>query len=380
MRATVLRDPALVKMAGRFVWLEIDTEKEGNAGFLEKFPIEVWPTFLVIDPATEKPVLKWLGTATAADLSGLLADGERAVKGGAGESADALLARADRENAAGRGAEAIALWEKALVAGGPSWPRRARTLESVVAGLQSAGQPRRCAEVALAEAPGMARGQSFANVVSMGLSCATGTDEPWGKEAAAKLEPLAVEAVKLPDVLADDRAGLFDGLVTAREKAGDEKGARARAEEEWSFLVAERAAGKTPEARTMLDSWIVGAAMDLHDPARAIPLLLESEKVAPTDYNPPYRLAMLYLEVKRTDEALAASDRALPLAYGPRKIRVLAQRATILEAKGDLPGARKALEAAIAHAGTLPKAQQNARLAKRLEERLKKMPAGGGAP
>ena len=70
MRATVLRDPALVKMAGRFVWLEIDTEKEGNAAFLEKFPIEVWPTFLVIDPATEKPVLKWLGTATAATWPG----------------------------------------------------------------------------------------------------------------------------------------------------------------------------------------------------------------------------------------------------------------------------------------------------------------------
>jgi tetratricopeptide (TPR) repeat protein len=376
MRATVLRDPALVKMAGRFVWLEIDTEKEGNAGFLEKFPIEVWPTFLVIDPSTEKPVLKWLGTATAADLAGLLADGERAVKGGAGESADALLARADRENAAGRGAEAVALWEKALAAGGPSWPRRSRTLESVVAGLQSSGEPRRCAEVALAEAPGMARGQSFANVVSMGLSCATGSDEPWAKAASAKLEPLAAEAVKLPGVLADDRAGLYDALVAAREKAGDEKGARARAEEAWTFLVAERAAGTSADSRTMLDSWIVGAAMDLHDPARAIPLLLESEKAAPTDYNPPYRLAALYMELKRTDEALAASDRALPLAYGPRKIRVLAQRATILEAKGDLPGARKALEAAISYAATLPKAQQNPRLVARLEERLKKMKAG----
>jgi tetratricopeptide (TPR) repeat protein len=376
MRATVLRDPALVKMAGRFVWLEIDTEKEGNAGFLEKFPIEVWPTFLVIDPSTERPVLKWLGTATVADLSGLLADGERAVKGGAGEGADSLLARADRENAAGRGAEAVALWEKALAAGGPSWPRRSRTLESVVAGLQSSGEPRRCAEVALAEAPGMARGQSFANVVSMGFTCASGSDEPWGKAAAARLEPLAAEAVKLPGVLADDRAGLYDALVTAREKAGDDKGVRARAEEAWTFLVAERAAGTSPESRTMLDSWIVGTAMDLHDPARAIPLLLESEKVAPTDYNPPYRLATLYLELKRNDEALAASDRALPLAYGPRKIRVLAQRATILERKGDLPGARKALEAAISYAATLPKAQQNPRLVQRLEDRLKKMKAG----
>ena len=373
MRATVLQDPALVKMAGRFVWLDIDTEKEGNAGFLEKFPIEAWPTFLVIDPATEKAVLKWMGTATAEDVVRLLADGERAVKGEAGESAEALLSRADRESAAGRTAEAVALWEKALAAGGPQWPRRARTLESLVIGLQSAGQPRRCAEVALAEAPGMARGQSFANVVSVGLSCANDGEEPWAKELGAGLETLASEAVKVPGVLADDRAGLYDALVTARQKAGDAKGAKARSEEEWAFLVAERSAGKTPEARTMLDSWIVAAAMDLHDPGRAVPLLKESEKAAPTDYNPPYRLAVLYLELEKPDEALQASNRALALAYGPRKIRVLAQRATILEAKGDGAGARKALQEAITYAGTLPKAQQNPRLVQRLEARLEKM-------
>ena len=202
----------------------------------------------------------------------------------------------------------------------------------------SAGQPRRCAEVALAEAPGMARGQSFANVVSVGLSCANDGEEPWAKELGAGLEALASEAVKAPGVLADDRAGLYDALVTARQKAGDAKGAKARSEEEWAFLVAERSAGKTPEARTMLDSWIVAAAMDLHDPGRAVPLLKESEKAAPTDYNPPYRLAVLYLELEKPDEALQASNRALALAYGPRKIRVLAQRATILEAKGDARG------------------------------------------
>jgi tetratricopeptide (TPR) repeat protein len=125
----------------------------------------------------------------------------------------------------------------------------------------------------------------------------------------------------------------------------------------------------------MLDSWIVGAAMDLGDPARAVPLLKESEKAMPRDYNPPYRLAVLYLELKEPDEALAASGRALALAYGPRKIRVLSQRATILETKGDGAGARKALEDAIAYAGTLPKAQQNPRLVQRLEARLKKLTA-----
>src|SRR5512136_1397074 len=143
MRATVLQDPALVKLAGRFVWLEIDTEKEGNAGFLDRFPVEVWPTFLVVDPATERPVLKWLGTATAQDLERLLADGERAVRGGEGEGADALLARADRANGAGKPADAVALWGRALAAGGPTWPRRTRTLESLVMGLQSTGQERR---------------------------------------------------------------------------------------------------------------------------------------------------------------------------------------------------------------------------------------------
>jgi hypothetical protein len=376
MRATVLRDPALVKMAGRFVWLEIDTEKEGNAGFLEKFPIEVWPTFLVIDPAQEKPALKWLGTATAGDLSRLLADGEQAVKGSAGDGADALLARADRENAAGNGKAAVELWEKALAKGGPAWPRRSRTLESLVSGLSGEGESLRCARVAAAEAPGMPRGQSFGNVVALGLSCALGAEEPEAPALASRLEKLAAEAVKLPDVLADDRAGLYELLVQAREKAKDDKGAREAAEAWWSFLVAERAKGKTPEARTMLDSWIVGAAMALHDPARAVPLLQESEKAAPKDYNPPYRLAVLYLELKKTGDALAASDRALPLAYGPRKIRVLAQRATILEARGDAAGAREALREAITFAGTLPKAQQNPRLVQRLEARLAKMNGG----
>jgi tetratricopeptide (TPR) repeat protein len=213
-------------------------------------------------------------------------------------------------------------------------------------------------------------------VVSVGLSCANGTDAAWGKPARERLEPLGAEAVKAPGVLADDRAGLYDALVTARQKAGDEKGARARAEEGWAFLVAERAAGKTPEARTMLDSWIVGAAMELGDPARAVPLLQESEKAAPTDYNPPYRLALLYLELGRRDDALAANGRALALAYGPRKLRVLNQRATIEEARGDRAAAVRAIEQAIAHAGTLPPAQQSPRTVKRLEERLRKLQGG----
>ena len=80
MRATVLQDPAFVKQAGRFVWLDLDTERPESAPFLRDIPIEVWPSFLVVDFETGQPVLKWLGTATAPQLAKLLQDGESAAR------------------------------------------------------------------------------------------------------------------------------------------------------------------------------------------------------------------------------------------------------------------------------------------------------------
>jgi len=288
-----------------------------------------------------------------------------------------LLARADRANGEGRTAEAVGLWREALTKGGPGWERRSRVLESLALGLQSSGQEEACAGLAVKEAPGMPRGQSFANVVSVGLSCAlSGEDARWARSAAGALEPLAREALALPGVLADDRAGLYESLVQARTAAKDEAGARKLAGEWWAFLVAERSRGTTPAGRTMLDAWIVSAALELGDPARALPLLEESERAVPGDYNPPYRIAVLDLELGRLDAALAANGRALALAYGPRKLRVLTQRAGILERKGDRPGARTALQEALAHAGTLPPAQRNPRTVERIEAQLRKLDGG----
>ena len=49
MRANVLNDAALVKQAGQFAWLSIDSEKPVNAGFVAKFATGGVPLFLVID-------------------------------------------------------------------------------------------------------------------------------------------------------------------------------------------------------------------------------------------------------------------------------------------------------------------------------------------
>ena len=80
MRAFVFTDRALERHAGRFVWLSIDAEKEKNAGFLEKYPIVGFPTFLVIDPDKETAAFRQLGGFSAKDFPKVLDDGERALR------------------------------------------------------------------------------------------------------------------------------------------------------------------------------------------------------------------------------------------------------------------------------------------------------------
>src|SRR5258706_15596812 len=99
MRANVLTASALTKHAGRFVWLSVDTENPKNAGFLEKIPVSAWPSFLVVDPATEQVALRWYGAANVSQLLKLLDDGERAARGpGVAPAAETALVRADRLN------------------------------------------------------------------------------------------------------------------------------------------------------------------------------------------------------------------------------------------------------------------------------------------
>src|SRR5262252_7579863 len=109
MRAYVLNDAALVKHAGRFAWLSIDTEKPQNEAFVKKFPIDTWPTFFVVDPSSERAVFKWLGTADVAQLEKLFDDGEVAMRTSGGKSAEEQLAMADRANAQGNRLDAAKL-------------------------------------------------------------------------------------------------------------------------------------------------------------------------------------------------------------------------------------------------------------------------------
>jgi hypothetical protein len=368
VRATVLNDPALAKHAGRFAWLSINTEESRNAEFVEHLGVEAYPTFLVLDGATGNVALRWAGSLTKPEFERLLDDGERAVAstGGAppdaasATSADAALARADRLGAEKKTADAAAAYTEALRLAPAGWPGRGRALASLLAALQKTGDLEQCAAVARRETPPLTRGPAFAAAAAAGLGCAADAPESaaWRGPAVKDLEALVVESLGLDNVLADDRSSAYGMLVDLREGRGDKAGAKEMAGRWMTFLESQAAAARSVEARAAFDSHRVAAALALGDPARAVPALQASERDLPDDYNPPARLAILYRELGRFDEALAESQRALDRAYGARKLRIFDARADIYTKKGDKVAARRTLEEALAYADTLPKPQQ----------------------
>ena len=372
MRAYVLNDAALVKQAGRFAWLSIDTEKAENEAFVGKFPIDTWPTFLVVDPSSERAVLKWLGTADVGQLEKLFDDGEVAMRTSGGKSAEELLAMADRANAEENRLEAAKLYREALQKAPEQWERRPRTIESLVMALQGARANEDCALAALKAVPSMPRGPHFANTAAVGLACALQApkDAAWRPAAISGLEPWVRSALDIPDLLADDRSGLYEVLVDSAESAGDKERAKKLAGAWLSFLEAEASRARTPEARAAFDSLRVAAAIKLGDPARVIPALQASEKDLPDDYNPPARLALLYSQLGRKDEALSAADRALAKAYGPRRIGIYQTKAKVYLNAGDHAAAQRTLLEGLRYAQSLPKTPQSERAIARLQKTI----------
>lgn len=328
----------------------------------------------MVDPRTEQVALRWLGSLNSTQLAKLLDDAERALAGGGQGSPEDLLARADRLQGEGKSAEAAQAYREALAAALAGWPGRPRAVESLLMSLHGAQQYEACARAATAEAPSLPRGPSFANAVALGLSCALSEDQvPWRAETAALLEPLATEALKLEGLLADDRSGLYELLVELATSRGNQARTRELAHQWLSFLQGEMSNTRTPEERTAFDSNLVAAALAAGEPERAIPPLERSERELPADYNPAARLAIVYRELGRHQEALAACERALAKVYGPRRLRLLETKATILQKRGEPAAARKVVEEALRFASTLPEAQRPERGVSRLRALLEQL-------
>jgi len=372
MRAFVFTDKALGRQAGRFVWLSINTEKRENAGVLAKYPIQASPTLFVLDPVAEKVVLKYVGAATVAQLQRILDDGARAA--GHGRKPDELLAKADALYSDGKNEEAARAYRDALKSMPKSSPSYPRTVESLLFALSASRQHEACASIARDAFPHLRTSPSAANVAGSGLDCALELDKNLPARPAL-VSTLAADAEEVlhgarKGLAADDVSGLFLSLAAQRDSAGDAAGKKKVLEELASYLEGEAAKAKTAEARTAFDAHRITAYLELGQPERGIAMLEASERDFPDDYNPPARLALAYRAMKKYDAALAASDRALRRAYGPRKLVILQARAGIYADKGDSEAARKTLEEALAWAEALPKEQVSERQIAALKKRL----------
>jgi len=357
MKSFVLTDPSLAPRSGEFVWFMMDVENPKNAALKDKFPTNALPTFYVVDAKDESIARRWVGGMTIAQLQGFLNDGKDAVAGGdtgnGGKlaTADALYGKADYKAA---GDAYLAVWPSLK----PTDPQYARVAEATLYSLSTTDRNQEVIALAEQAEPTLANTTSGASmaVSALGAALALPADAPNRAAMIAKYEAktqayLARTDIALAD---DDRSGMLSTLMDARTDAKDDAGAKAAAQAWADFLEGAATRAKTPEARAVFDSHRLFAYIQLGTPEKAVPMLLESEKALPNDYNPPARLAAAYVAMKQWDDALAASERALKLGYGPRMLRTYQVRADAFAGKGDAASARKTMDQAIAYGKALP--------------------------
>lgn len=378
MQAYVYTDKSLDKYASRFVWLSLNTEAAENAEFLKRYPIPALPTLLVLEPKRNEVTLRYVGGANVAQVRSMLDDAEMRHRNNATLVSDQKLAEGDRLAAEGKHEEAVKAYDDAIHNAPKKWPRFGRSAESLLFSLSMLKNPERCATRALALYPRVKGTVSSANVAATGLSCATQLPSENAQRVTLldSLEKATQEVFADPKIVLsdDDRSGLYIALIEARDAAGDEEGTIALQAQWAEFLEQAAARAKTPKQRAVYDSHRVSAYLDLGMPEKAIPMLEQSERDFPDDYNPPARLALAYNAMKDYDKALAASDRALSHVYGPRKLSVLSVRADIFTGKGDAKAARETIVEAIEYAKALPDGQRSATRIASMEKRLASMP------
>ena len=377
MRAFVFTDTSLARHAGQFVWLALDIDDAANSQFLVKFPVTGTPTLIVIDPKSESVALRYLGGASVPQIEQLLHDGEALVRGKQLSGADEALERADRLENANQSAQAAEACEEAIASAPKKWSRFGRAAETLIATLRHARDYKRCASRAVDLYPQLAGTASGAAVADRGLTCAlrlADEQKPDPDLTAALAKAVGVEIQNPKNRLLDgDRAALYLSLIGERRRAHDDAATQSLREELAAYLEQKAAAAQTPAQRASYDFYRARVYRDLGQPEKSIPMLEQTERDFPNDYIPPLWLSRAYSTVRKYDEALAASDRALARVSGAGRTMVLDLRSDLYAARGDKAMAMQALRDAIAFSESLPPGQHDQSTIDMLKKKLDKM-------
>ncbi|MBK9031955.1 MAG: thioredoxin family protein [Myxococcales bacterium] len=362
MSATVLIDPSLAPLADRFVWLALDTDREANAAAVGTFALQNWPTYFVLDAADESIAARWLGAAAAPQFRQFLTDGERAVLASRGGAAlDPLLAQVRAGDVAASAkdwAAAEAAYAGALAAAPADWPRRPDVLVAQIAARQKAGDVAGCLALGTSAAGQTGASANATDFLVWALACA---DAEGADPAAAKaLRERAVSVLGALDAQADaplsldDRSDLMLNLREALGALGRTDDARAVATRQAALLDDAAAKAGSPAVAMTYNWHRAEVYVFLGKGAEIVPALEQSTKDLPTEYDPPYRLAWVYLRMGQAAEAKRWAEDALGKAYGPRKVRVANLVVEACKALGDGAAERAAREGLVATLAALP--------------------------
>lgn len=366
MQTTVFMDPSFKPLADKYVWLAMDTDREENAAAVGKLSRSAMPTFYVIGP-DEAVLSRFVGAATVAQFKEFLDAGSRALIGGT-DAGDAHLVTAQRALAKGDLESAEAELVAALETAPTAWVRRQEAIWSLQMTKQRRGDTKGCVDVSEQYMPQVGQTAIATNFWASAFECA-GELAKADKGEAARTAKLREDAVKrLAAVLddkdaplsVDDRVEALGYLRDAQDELGKKSEAKASAERAKKIVDEATASAKTPfEKMTFIwpraDIYVyLGKPLDLVADYEALAAQL------PKEYDPPARLGWLYLKAGKLPEAATWTDKAIALAYGPRKARVLTQRADIAAAAGDKENEKKYRAEVVKLWESLPEGQKSA--------------------
>ncbi|MGE0868253.1 MAG: thioredoxin family protein [Kofleriaceae bacterium] len=366
MQTTVFTDPAFRADAERFVFVSLDTDREQNAGPVSKLPISAWPTFYVLAP-DQTVLARYVGAATVAQFRAFLDAGAFALSGEP-KGADAHLLAAERAIADGDLPTAISELDGALAEAAPDWPRRADALVTLLHSKRKHGDIAGCLELAERSLDDTGTSATVTDFIVTANACAAARLEDKPAEAARIAKLRDREIARLTRLLdspkamlsADDRSDAMATLRDTYEASGKLKDAKAIAERQRVLLDEAAAKAPTPLAAMTYNYQRADVYIYLKRPLEIVPALEQSAAALPKEYDPPARLGWVLLEAGKLDQAAQWTDRALDLVYGPRKARVLTQRAEIAAKQGDKAAERRYRQEIVRVWETLPEGHANA--------------------
>lgn len=381
MKNFVFTDPALRPLADRVIFASVDTDRPEAAAFLDRHPVKAWPTFFVLDPATDKVAGYWAGSGSLAEMRGFIEESLAGMRGAATDPAARAFAEARSAHGEGKLEEAAAAYERAIAAAPAIWPNRSAALLGWMEALAGAKRWEPCVQLGTARIQELHGSSAPSDFSAYLLTCAdklpAGDAQKTARTtAAARLRD--VTAHPPPDASVDDRQDALDILSGALADLGDAAGARKAQEDRLALLEQAARSAPSPEIAHTFDYARANTYLALGRGDDAVRMLAQREQELPDSYEPPARLAGVLLKMGKLPEAKAAIERALARSYGPRRLRYLEARAQILDKLGDKAAALATLRDEVKGWESLPPGQaspeQLARARRRLAEAEKSAP------